>query len=75
MSDCSISLVPNVSEYPNREAKAAEIRFWLIDEAIIEAEKPPCILGTELGYAVGKQAAKVVTKSSFLPIDLAVNGL
>ncbi len=75
MSDFSISLIPNISEYPNREAKAAEIHAWLVAEAIIEPEASGCILSNELGYSVGSQAAKVVSEPTFLPNNLTVNGL
>jgi len=75
MSDFGISIVPTISEYPDRHTKAAEICAWLIAESIIASKLSDCILNKNLGYSIGKQAYKAVTTPSLLPFNLAINGL
>lgn len=59
MSDQSISLVPNLSKYPDREKKASEILDWLINEKIIENSLSDCTLGGP-GYRFMKNAEKII---------------
>jgi hypothetical protein len=60
MSDNSISIVPRISIYPNREHKAQEILDWLISRDIVEAEPSDCVLSQGNGYAISAGAKKVV---------------
>lgn len=75
MSDFSLSLVPKLAKYPNRQAKAADILSWLIAEAIVKPTASNCVLGEELGYAIDRQAQLVVNTPELLPFDTEPNGL
>jgi hypothetical protein len=47
MSDIRPCLVPKISDYPDRNAKAAEMISWLIAEEIISAATADCVVRTE----------------------------
>jgi hypothetical protein len=75
MSDYSISIVPRLSNYPDKEIKAKEILDWLISLEIVKAIPSDCILGEGNGYGISQGAVKVVTLPKELPFELSVNGL
>ena len=74
MGDCSISIVPTKSRYPNKEVKAEEVLQWLISLDIVHREASDCTLG-DYGYEVSKGARKIVTHPDLLPFRLISNGL
>lgn len=39
MSDHSISIVPRISNYPDKEKKSQEILAWLIAQDIVQEKK------------------------------------
>jgi len=75
MSDHSISIVPKLSAYPNREAKAKEILEWLVSVDIIKPALSDCSLGQGGGYAISQGAKQVTTEPEYLPFGLVANGL
>jgi len=75
MSDNSISIVPQVSAYPDRQLKAQEIVDWLITERIVEPSASRCLLSSDLGYSIAKGAKSTAIYPDSLPFGLAVNGL
>jgi len=73
MSDHSASIVPKISEYPNRELKAKEIIDWLVSLDVIKPTLSDCVLGEPLGYAFSKGSAKI---SSYPPdLSMRVSGM
>ncbi len=76
MGTVSISLVPRISEFKNKEERAKMIIDWLIEIDAIKPIKSNCVLGLEeLGYAISNGAKKIVTEPEYLPFDLSANGL
>lgn len=76
MSSHSISIVPVVSNFPNKSEKKDEIVNWLISSDIIKPVLSDCILDMEkLGYAVSQGAEFVTRYPEDLPFDLISNGL
>ena len=75
MSDSCITIVPRISNYPEREKKANEILAWLWGRRIVKAQPSDCILGTGSGYAMDINAGDEVNDKSLLPVNLDVNGL
>ncbi len=75
MSDYSISIVPRLSNYPDKENKVKEILDWLISLDIVEANLTDCILGEGNGYAISQGVVMVVAHPKELPFELSVNGL
>jgi DNA-directed RNA polymerase subunit RPC12/RpoP len=74
MSDNYIILVPRITDYPNRRAKADEIIKWLASRRIIHPEKSDCTLGA-LGYKVDEGAKAIVLEPEFLRFGGYANGL
>jgi hypothetical protein len=75
MSDACIYLVPKISDYPDRQAKAVDITSWLITEEIIKPTTIGSVVGPTLSYTIGSQAGRVVTKPALLPFQIIPNGL
>lgn len=75
MSDLYVSIVPLISDYPNRIEKANEILQMLFNKDIVKRELSDCILGKDLGYAISNGALAVVDKNDNLPFDELCNGL
>ena len=75
MSDNSTSIVPKLTQYPDRLIKAKTIVDWLIGIGAVESVKTDCILGKGLGYPIGKNAKAVVDEPGDLPYGLIVCGL
>ncbi|MBX7227483.1 MAG: hypothetical protein K1X55_15720 [Chitinophagales bacterium] len=76
MSDISTSIIPILSDYPNRMAKSKEILDWLVSESIINPIMSDCILSaSKKGYSVSAGARRIVLNPDELPFDLNVNGL
>jgi hypothetical protein len=75
MSDHSISIVPKVSKYTDKETKAMEILEWLISLDIVKPKLSDCVLGSDEGYAISNGAKNVATEPEHLPFHLVVNGL
>jgi hypothetical protein len=75
MSDSSISIVPNIADYPDREAKAKQIIEWLVNIEAVNPIKTDCILSSELGHPIDKGAFKLVDEPEYLPFSFRCNGL
>jgi hypothetical protein len=75
MSDYSISIVPKLSSYPDKEKKAKEILDWLISLDIVKPILSDCVLGSDNGYAISDGAKKISNDPDNLPYRLATNGL
>lgn len=76
MSDHSISIVPRISNYPDKEKKSQEILAWLIAQDIVQEKKTPCILDFDKGgYAISQGAKQITKMADDLPFTHAVNGL
>ena len=76
MGTVSISLVPRISEFKNKEERANRIIDWLIEIDAIKPIKSNCVLGLEeFGYAISNGAKKIVTEPDYLPYSLSANGL
>jgi hypothetical protein len=75
MSDFSTTIVPVISDYPNRKAKAKEIIEWLISIKAIKPELSDCTLSPEKGYPINDGAKFLVNESGYLPFDMRTNGL
>lgn len=75
MSDSSISIVPRLSAFPNKENKAKEILDWLIGRDIVKSKSSDCVLGSNLGYAVSEGAKLITNETAYLPFGLENNGL
>jgi uncharacterized protein YbaR (Trm112 family) len=75
MSDTSTTIVPVITEYPNRSRKAQEIVNWLIDIQAIKAFKDDCILSSEQGYPIDTGAKALTSTPEYLPYELNTNGL
>lgn len=75
MSDNSTSIVPQLSDYPDRFSKAVEIVNWLITIDAIKPDKSDCTLSSEDGYAIAPGAKLLTTEPDYLPYGLVTNGL
>ncbi len=75
MGDSSVSIVPRISEYKNKENKIKKILEWLQKNDIIEKELSDCILSKSHGYKISSGAEFVVKEPEFLPFNLITNGL
>ena len=75
MSDHSISIVPKLSIYPDKEKKAKEILDWLISLDIVKPTLSNCVLSSDTGYAISNGARNVTKEPDNLPFDLITNGL
>ncbi|MCU0393492.1 MAG: hypothetical protein MUE81_20450 [Thermoflexibacter sp.] len=74
MANYSISIVPMIENYPQREKKAEEILLWLSLIGAIKTDVSDCTLG-KMGYAVAEGAKKIVEFPEELPFDLPICGL
>jgi hypothetical protein len=75
MSDHSISIVPKLSAYPNKSAKAREILDWLVSIDTIKSQISDCVLGANGGYSISSGAREVTSYPNVLPFEFGVNGL
>lgn len=75
MGDYSVSIVPKLSAYPDRENKAREILDWLVGLDIVKPKLSDCVLGKDEGYAISAGATRVTSEPNYLPFDLITNGL
>ncbi|WP_126973951.1 hypothetical protein [Gynurincola endophyticus] len=75
MSDRSISIVPRISVFPDKEKKAGEIVKWLISLNVVNSIPTHCLLGREDGFAVAEGAKLVVEESQYLPFNIDTCGL
>ena len=75
MSDSYFTIIPKLKEVPDNKTKAAQIVDWLVSENFIRPELTDCVLSATHGYAIGKEASKVVNEPEYLPYDLTTNGL
>ena len=75
MSDHSISIVPKLSVYPNKEFKAKKILQWLISLDIVKPTLSDCILSSNNGYSISEGANLVSADPGDLPFHLITNGL
>lgn len=75
MSDISTTIVPEISDYPNRFERAQQVIDWLIDIHAIRAVKSDCILSSETGYPIDIGAKALTTEPQYLPFNLVTNGL
>jgi|GEM_PF-1977156 len=70
------SIVPVISDYPDREKKAQEILQWLVDIRAVEPELSDCTLYmTDPGYAMGPRAGRLVKRPLRLPRGYTINGM
>ena len=75
MSDTSTSIVPIITNYPDRERKAKEIVEWLIGIRAIKPDKTDCILSSATGYPINSGAKQLTPDIDNLPFFLKTNGL
>ncbi len=75
MSDTSISIVPRLSTFPNKELKAAEILDWLVSINVVKPQQSDCVLGSEYGYQISDGAKEITNEPRLLPFSLITNGL
>jgi hypothetical protein len=75
MSDHSISIVPKLSTYPNKEPKGKQILEWLISLDVVKPEPSDCTLSNSLGFSISEGAKGIVKEPSYLPYGLVTNGL
>lgn len=76
MGTVSISLVPRISEFKNKDEIVNKTIDWLIEIDAIKSSKSNCVLRLEdVGYAISDGAKKIVTEPKYLPFDLSANGL
>lgn len=75
MSDHSISIVPKLSTYPDKENKAKEILNWLVSLDIVKSTLSDCILSSDNGYGLSNGAKNIVNEPDSLPFGLITNGL
>lgn len=75
MSDHSIAIVPQVSSYHNRVAKAKEMLNWLVEDDIVKPTLTSCVLGFDGGYAISGGAKNVIGSANRHTFSLDVNGL
>lgn len=69
-------LVPQVSTFPNHEARARLILRWLMQRNIVEEQLSTCgRTGNRMGYAIAPGAKRVALHPERLPFKRAVNGL
>ena len=75
MSDSGRSIVPSISNYPDREQMALSITGWLVNIRVIKSEKTDCILSSEFGYPIDTGAREITDEAEYLPFNLTTNGL
>lgn len=76
MSTHSISIVPRLSYFPDKESKTAEIVNWLISCDIIKPTLTNCLLKMDSkGFAVSKGAEHITIYPEDLPFGLISNEL
>ena len=75
MSDHSISIIPQQSNYPNNQEKAKEILDWLVSRDIVKPTISDCVLNSSKGYEISEGAKNITTYIENLPFDLTTNGL
>jgi uncharacterized protein YbaR (Trm112 family) len=75
MSDTSTSIVPQISDYPDRFLKATEIVDWLVSLKAVNPIKSDCILSSEPGYPISDGAQLLVNEPKYLPYGMIINGL
>lgn len=75
MSDCSISIVPRLSFYPDREIKSKKILEWLVSRNIVNPVLSDCVLSSNHGYAIAEGAKYIADEPALLPYGLTTNGL
>ena len=75
MSDYSITIVPVLSAWPDKDPKAREILEWLVAENIVEPTLSACVLSPASGYAIAAGARAVSSSANQGVFTLAVNGL
>ena len=75
MSDNSTTIVPQISDYPDRLIKAKEIIEWLVSIKAIKPNKSQCILSSGAGYPIDTGAMSLSNEPEYLPFDLVTNGL
>lgn len=69
-------LVPQVSTFPNHEARARLMLRWLVQRNIVEEQLSTCgRTGSCMGYAIAPGAKRVALHPERLPFKQAVNGL
>ncbi len=56
MRDHNTSMVPKISNYPDREEKARQILEWLISLDIVKHTISNCVFDPEGGYAISEGA-------------------
>jgi hypothetical protein len=72
MSDHSISIVPKLSNYPDKEKKVKEVLDWLVSLDIVKPTLSDCVLGSDYGYAISEGAKNI---ADFLPFGRTADGL
>jgi hypothetical protein len=76
MGISSISIIPKISVFPDKELKIKLILDWLITLDIIKPELSACLLGPDdLGYSISQGAEFVVEEPKYLPTTFTTNGL
>ena len=75
MSDHSISIVPKLSNYPDKEKKVKEILYWLVSLDIVKPTLSDCVLGPKHGYAISDGAKNIVNEPDYLHFGHITNGL
>jgi len=69
-------LVPQISTFPNHEARARLMLRWLVQRNIVEPELSTCgRTGNRMAYAIAPGARRIVLHPERLPFDQPVNGL
>lgn len=75
MSDNNTSIVPKLTNYPDRLTKANIIIDWLVSREAIKPIKTGCVLSEDLGYPIGEGAKSLVNEPQYLPYNLLTCGL
>lgn len=75
MSDHSISIVPRLSRFINKEKTIDQILEWLVSLDIVKPTLSDCVLSSNNGYAISNGAMNVTKVPEILPFDLITNGL
>lgn len=69
-------LVPQISTFPNHEARARLMLRWLVQRNVVEPELSTCgRTGNRMAYAIAPGARRVVLHPDRLPFGQPVNGL
>ncbi len=69
-------LVPQISTFPNHEARARLMLRWLVQRNIVEPELSTCgRTGNRMAYAIAAGARRIVLHPERLPFGQPVNGL